>query len=190
LLSFVVTAVVARFFFRHVSDKIVAIGFAGLFSNSVLIGIAIVELAYGIEGLEPAFAVIAIHAPFCYVVGITAMELSKAKPNGLNVASTFAVVAKQVFSNALTVGLMLGFAVNLLSIALPVSLTTAIELFSRAAIPAALFALGAILVSYKVADDLGEVAVISVGKLFIHPMTAYLLGRFVFNLPNAQFLHG
>ena len=184
--SFVMISLVARFFFCHLLDKSIAIGFVGLFSNSVLIGVAIVELAYGLEGLEPAFAVIAIHAPFCYLIGITSMELSKSRASvhGLNITVTVVVVAKQVFSNALTIGLMLGFAVNLFSIALPVSLNTAIDLFARAAIPTALFALGAILMSYKVADGLSEVAVISVGKLFIHPMIAYLLGRFVFNVSD------
>lgn len=184
--SFIIIAIAAKFFFRHAADKSIAIGFAGLFSNSVLIGVAIVELAYGLAGLEPAFAVIAIHAPFCYIVGITAMEFSKsrANANGLDLASTLATVAQQVFSNALTVGLMLGFTVNLLDITLPAPLAKAIELFARAALPAALFALGAILVFYKVTDDLKEVAVVSFGKLFIHPMTVYLLGRFVFNLPD------
>ena len=186
LFSFAVVAMMAKFFFRHTTDKSIAIGFTGFFSNSVLIGVAIVELAYGMVGLESAFAVIAIHAPFCYVIGITAMELSKSKTSaqGINISSTVATVFKQVFSNALTVGLMLGFAVNLLNITLPVVVMTAVDLFARAAVPAALFALGAILMSYKVAEDLSEVAVVSIGKLIIHPMVAYLLGRFVFNLPG------
>ncbi len=181
-LSFTITAIGARLIFRHKPGSCVSIGFAALFSNSLLIGIVIVELAYGVAALEPAFAVIAVHVPFCYVLGITAMEFSRV--DGLGFFATLKRVFTQVFSNALTIGLMLGFIVNWSTVTLPGPLVTAIELIARAALPVALFGLGAVLVSYKISSGLGEMSMISVSKLLIHPMIVYCLGHYVFQLSD------
>ncbi len=65
----------ARVLFRRSWEDSVAIGFIGLFSNSLLLGVPITERAYGTDALAANFAIIAIHSPFCYAVGITAMEI-------------------------------------------------------------------------------------------------------------------
>ena len=180
--SFVLTVLGAWFIFKHKPGACIAIGFAALFSNSVLIGISIVELAYGDAALETAFAVVAIHAPFGYILGIISMEFCRA--DGLGFTATLKTAAKQIFSNALTLGLIFGFIVNLSHLSLPQPLTTAIELMARASLPAALFGLGAILVGYKMTSGFGEVAMISVNKLVLHPGIAFVLCRFVFQLPD------
>ena len=180
LVSFVLTSLGAWFFFGHKPGYRIAIGFAGMFSNLVLIGLSIVELAFGAEALKPAFAIVALHAPFCYVIGITAMEISRA--DGVGLIATLRAVLKQIFSNAITVGLLLGITANLLSLTPPAAVITALELVARAALPVALFALGAVLVKYKISTSLGEISMISVNMLILHPVIAYVLGRFVFGL--------
>lgn len=172
----------AGLIFNHNPGVRVAIGFAGLFSNLVLIGLAIVELAYGGAALKIAFAIVAIHAPFCYVLGITAMEFSRA--DGLGFASTMMVVLRQVFSNTLMLGILLGFVANLTQLTIPLPVATALELFARSALPVALFSLGAMLVSYRLRSGLGEVAMISISMLIVHPVVAYGVGRYVFDLPS------
>lgn len=167
--------------FKHTPGARVAIGFAGLFSNLVLIGLAIIELAYGMQALKTAIAIVAMHAPFCYVIGIISMEFSRA--DGLGLGETLQSVFKQVFSNTLMLGIMLGFAVNLSSITVPVPIVTALTLISSSALPVALFSLGALLVSYRISSGLGEVSMVSVSKLLIHPIIAYSIGRFIFDLP-------
>ena len=180
LASFVLTSVGAWFFFGHKPGYRIAIGFAGMFSNLVLIGLSIVELAFGAEALKPAFAIVALHAPFCYVIGITAMEISRA--DGVGFTATLKAVVKQVFSNAITVGLLLGIVANLLQFTPPEALNTALELVARSALPVALFALGAVLVKYKITTSIGEVSLVSFNMLVLHPVIAYVLGRYVFNL--------
>jgi len=180
LLSFLFSGCVARFVFKHNPGYSVAIGFAALFSNSVLIGIAIIELAYGGEALEIAFAIIAIHAPFCFILGIVSMEFCRA--DGLGVFATLKVAIKQIFSNALTQGLILGFIVNLTAWQLPTPILTAVELMARASLPAALFGLGAILVTYKISSNKKEIMSITLNKLIIHPLVAFIVGRYGFQL--------
>ena len=167
--------------FKHTPGARVAVGFAGLFSNLVLIGLSIVELAYGEEASKTAVAIIAMHAPFCYIVGILSMEFSRA--DGLGLAETLGCVARQIFSNMLMIGIMLGFIVNLGGITIPTPIATSLTLISGAALPVALFSLGALLVSYKISSGLGEVGMVSVSKLFLHPVIAYCIGRFIFDLP-------
>ena len=81
-----------------------AIGFGALFSNSVLLGLPIMERAYGAASLAPNFAIVSIHAPFCYLLGITAMEFARADGRGLG--GTARAVAQAMFRNALMIGLI------------------------------------------------------------------------------------
>ena len=69
----------ARLIFGRVWEDAVAIGFVGLFSNSLLLGLPITERAYGADALQANFAIIAVHSPFCYGIGITAMEVVRAR---------------------------------------------------------------------------------------------------------------
>ncbi|PWQ96440.1 AEC family transporter [Leucothrix arctica] len=179
--SFAVVWLGAGLIFKHTPGARVAIGFAGLFSNLVLIGLSIIELAYGMEASKTAIAIIAMHAPFCYILGIVSMEFSRA--DGLGLGETLKSVVKQVFSNTLMIGIMLGFIVNLGQIAVPVSISTALNLIATSALPVALFSLGALLISYRLRSGIGEVSMVSVSKLILHPVIAYLIGRFVFDLP-------
>lgn len=182
LASFILTSLGAWFLFGHKPGYRIAIGFAGMFSNLVLIGLSIVELAFGVDALKPAFAIVALHAPFCYVIGITAMEISRA--DGVGFSATVQAVLKQVFSNAITVSLLLGIAANLLNVTPPEAVNTALELIARAALPVALFALGAVLVKYKISSSMGEISMISINMLIVHPVIAYAVGRYVFDLSD------
>jgi predicted permease len=170
----------ARMVFKRPLTDSVAIGFACLYSNSLLLGLPITERAYGTEALQPVYALIAVHAPYCYIIGITTMEIVRA--GGRPIPETLRSIAKEILTNSLTIGLMLGFAVNLSGIALPQFIWSPIQMMVSAAIPAALFALGGILTRYKLSDRIGETVVVLVLKLFVHPGIAYVLATQVFDL--------
>lgn len=180
-ISFAIGALGARYLFNRRPGEAVAIGFAALFSNSVMIGLPIMERAYGSDSLAPNFAIIAFHAPFCYLLGITFMEVIRA--DGRGASETASLVAKSMFKNALMIGIALGFAVNLSGISLPSPLTNAIDMLVRAALPTALFGLGGILTRYRVRDSLGQVGMIGILSLFLHPLIAWVLSVHVFDLP-------
>ena len=48
-----------------------------MFSNGVLLGLPISELAFGAQSLFINYTIIIGHAPFCYLVGITLIEVGK-----------------------------------------------------------------------------------------------------------------
>lgn len=181
VISFVLAIIGARTVFRRRPGDSVAIGFAAMFSNTLLLGLPIMERAYGADALAGNFAIISIHAPIIYLIGITVMEASRA--DGRGVAGTANAVVKAMFRNTLMIGLALGFAVNISGFALPEPLISATEMVSRAALPAALFALGGTLTRYSLRASLGEAGMISVIKLLLHPTIAYVMCTMVFDLP-------
>ncbi|KIC51082.1 AEC family transporter [Tateyamaria sp. ANG-S1] len=161
-------------FNRNIEDSI-AIGFCCLFSNSVLLGLAINERAYGPEALSGAFTIIAFHSPFCYGLGITAMEIARNRGQG---ALTMARgVAKAMFRNVLVLAIMAGFAVNLSGLTLPDVLQDGLDLVVRAALPTALFALGGVLIQYRPEGDARVIAMVCAISLLLHPAITFGLGN-------------
>ncbi|MGS4947378.1 AEC family transporter [Meridianimarinicoccus sp. RP-17] len=164
----------ARHLFGRPWTDSVAIGFCALFSNSVLLGLPIAERAYGAASLASNFAIIAIHSPVCYLTGITAMEI--ARSSGKSLFATVGSILKAMASNALIIGIALGIAVNLSGVTLPTALTDAVALMVRAALPAALFGLGGILVRYRPEGDLRTIGFVMLLSLIVHPAIAYGMG--------------
>ncbi|MBV7410348.1 AEC family transporter [Maritimibacter sp. DP1N21-5] len=165
----------ARFLFRRDWPDCVAIGFVGLFSNAALIGLPIMERAYGPDSLNPNYAIIAIHAPFCYVIGITAMEIVRS--GGQGILAPAKTIVRMLAKNPMVIGIVIGLSVNLSGIAVPAPVGQAVNLVAAAALPAALFGLGGILVAYRPEGDLRIVAYASAVSLFLHPVVTYGVGQ-------------
>ena len=174
----------ARFLFKRTWDDSVAIGFCCLFSNSVLLGLPITERAYGTAALTANFAIIAVHAPICYGIGITVMELVRGR--GSSAPELLRKVLQAVFKNALVIALGLGFFVNLLGIILPVVLTDGLDLLATSALPAALFGLGGVLVRYRPEGDLRVIFYICAISLLVHPSLVWITGHY-FELSDTDF---
>lgn len=179
--SFALCFATARWVFVRPAPDAVAVGFAGYFSNSVLLGIPITQNAYGAEGLAGNFAIISIHAPLLYSLGILAMVLAQAK-GGQGAAALARKTAGTILRQPLVIGILCGFAVNLGGISLPQFAATGVDFMARAAIPAALFGLGGVLLRYRPNGDTGLIGVVTFASLMLHPVIAYSLGRFVFDL--------
>ncbi len=178
--AFVLGIVGARVLFKRRPGDSVAIGFGAMFSNSLLLGLPIMERAYGPDALAGNFVILSVHAPLIYLVGISVMEAARSDGRGL--AGTTRVIARAMFRNTLMIGLALGFVVNLSGLVLPSAVLPAIELVARAALPAALFGLGGMLTRYSLRASVGEAGLITVLSLLVHPAVAYVLATQVFDL--------
>jgi malonate transporter len=172
--AFAVGLLGARYLFGRPWEDCVAISFCCLFSNTLLLGLPITERAYGADALLGNYAIIAFHAPFGYALGITAMELVRAQ--GTPLRHIPLKVGKAMFSNALVLGIALGFVVNLGHIPLPVVFTDAVDLMVRAALPAALFGLGGVLYRYRPEGDMRTVLFVCAVSLGLHPAIVWTLG--------------
>ncbi|MCP3972365.1 MAG: AEC family transporter [Rhodobacteraceae bacterium] len=164
----------ARFLFSRPWEDSVAIGFCTLFSNSVLLGLPITERAFGADAMGPNYAIVSIHAPFCYIIGFTAMEIVRASGGGLRSAGRSILLS--ILRNPLMIGIGLGFVVNLTGLTLPGTLGEAIGLMAHAALPAALFGLGGVLYRYRPEGDMATIAWICGVSLVLHPAITWGLG--------------
>ena len=169
-------------FNRPLEDSVV-IGFCCLFSNTVMLGIPITERAYGEDALQHNFAIVSVHAPFCYFLGITVMELVKSSEKDLK--KNIITILKAMFSNALVVGIMLGFIVNVLEINLAKSIQASIDMITAVALPAALFGMGGVLYQYRPQGDIGPIIMVCAVSLIIHPAVVWFAGQ-SFNLTDMQ----
>ncbi len=181
-ICFFVALAGARWIFGRNWEDAVAFGFCGLFSNSLLLGLPITERAYGSDALAPNFAIIAIHSPFCYGLGITAMEI--ARNRGGRISALAPRVLKSMFSNTLVIGITLGFIVNLSGLPLPRVVWDAVELMIRAALPAALFGLGGVLYRYRPEGDLRAIGFVVAVSVILHPIIVWFMGRALALDPN------
>jgi malonate transporter len=165
----------ARYIFKRSAEDSVAIGFVSLFSNSVMMGLAITERAYGVDALIANFAIVSLHAPFCYFVGITAMEI--AKSDGDSIAQVALNVGKSMLKNALFIAIFLGLLVNIADVALPKAFLDGTNMVATTALPAALFGMGGVLYQYRPEGDFGAIAWVVGISLLVHPAIVWSLGQ-------------
>ncbi|SHH81270.1 AEC family transporter [Marivita hallyeonensis] len=176
----------ARYVFKRGWEDAVAIGFCCLFANSVLLGIPITERAFGPDALDANYAIVALHSPFCYGIGITAMEIVRARATQRPKRHLPVLVIKAMFRNALVIGIALGAVFNLLNVTLPGPFTEALDMIVRTALPAALFALGGILYRYRPEGDMRVILFVCAITLLLHPTITWSLGQ-VYELKETAF---
>jgi len=186
LIAFALGTIGARRLFGRSGPDSVAIGFCCLFSNTLLLGLPIMERAYGPDSLAGNFAIISIHAPLLFSFGIFAMEIARSGGAGLARGAVLRRTLSGIAMNPLVIGIALGLAVNLAGDPLPEALWSAVGMMARAALPAALFGLGGVLTRYRPEGDMRAITMVTLLSLIVHPAIAYGLGHWVFGLDTAQ----
>lgn len=182
LISFYVAAITcfvlgltgARYVFGRSLQDSVSVGFTCLYSNSLLLGLPITERAFGSEALAGNFAIVAFHAPVMYLIGVTVMEIVRGSGDGP--LQTARKVTSSMFHSTLIIGIGLGLIVNLTGFPMPQVVFDGVDLMARAALPAALFGLGGVLVRYRPEGDLKVITMVCAISLIVHPALAWTLG--------------
>ncbi len=161
----------ARIFFKRSPVDAVAIAFCCLFSNTVLLGIPITERAYGSDALSANFAIITFHAPLCYMLGVTAMEIARNEATGIVQGAMR--VFNAMFHNPFVIAIFLGLFANITALPLPGPLLSGIDLMATAALPTALFSLGGILLRYRPEGDMKAIVMVCAISLVLHPAIVF-----------------
>lgn len=180
VLCFVLGIIGARLLLNCKPSEATAIGFCVLFSNAVLIGLPITELAYGKSALGPNLAIISVNAPICYLIGISVMEIFNHK--GKSLKNTLLKIIKTITSNNITMSLIIGLIFNVLGVKIFPPIYTALNLISTGAVPIALFGLGGIIVQYSLSQNIKKVMLIGLLSLLIHPLITFSIGKYGFSL--------
>lgn len=178
--SFILGILISRVIWKQRPGESVAVGFMAMFSNTVMLGLPIIDRAYGDVTLTPAFGIISMHAPLLYIVGMITMEMSKR--DGRPLGETLVAAGRSIVTNALMIGIAVGIAFNFSGIVVPEPIMAAVDMFAASAIPAALIGTGAALTRYGLLNDLSESLTVSALQLIVHPAIAFTLSYWVFGL--------
>lgn len=182
LTCFVVGVFLAKKIWKRSNSESVAVGFCALFSNTVLMGLPIIERAYGVDALAPVFAIISLHVIILYSIGMVAMEIARREKDS-NLSSAFLKAGKSIIANPLMWGAMSGIIFNVLNIPIAEPIEAALKLIAATGLPAALIALGISLTQYKIKAEFSESLMVASLSLFLQPIVALIIAHYIFNAP-------
>lgn len=188
LTSLLVGALIASRLFGDRPGESVASGFSATFTNTVLIGIPILQRAYGDAALPTTFSIIAFHAPLLITIGMIVMELVRRDGEPLFRALLSALL--RIVQNPLLWGVGLGLLCNRLGVVLPEPGIAFLDMMSAAVLPAALFGLGGALNEYRLSDNWAQAGLMSLLKLVGQPLIAYVLMVYVLGVPMEYARYG
>ncbi len=177
---FILGILAARRVFGQRPGEAVASGFTALFANSLFLGLPIIERAYGVGALPIALAIIAIHSPTMYLIGIVTME--NAARDGAGLIAGLRKVGYSLSRNPMVVSVTAGLALNLSGIPLPAPAEEAMRLLATAALPLGMFGIGATLTRYRFGGDLIETGFFVALSLLVRPLLIAVLAFWIFDL--------
>lgn len=173
LTVFVVGIIIARKTFGRSPGESVSAGFSGMFTNTVLLGIPILQRAYGDDAMPIVFTIVGTHAAILMTSAMLTMEFARrdGAPLGPAVLGALWRIAK----NPLLIGIAVGLAGNLAGITLPETVDAFTLIMAQAIVPVALFGLGGALNEYKLAENWLLALVMSLLKLILHPLLVWIV---------------
>ena len=178
------TVAMAVRFQRHRNPADAAIeGLNAGYSNIGFVGFPIVLAALGREALIPA--TIGSIVTMCVIFAATIVIVEVALQKKASDSSLPVKVGRTLIRNPILVASASATAFPILGLELPAPAQTFLKLLGGAAAPCALVALGLFLASKRhgTREGYGAAIFLTACKLALHPLIAWFLARFVFQLP-------
>jgi hypothetical protein len=180
LLVYLAGMVIARVRYGPGQVRLSVIGMGCAYPNVTILGIPICIELLGEAAFVPMFMLIALNNLLILSFGTVIAELKREEGGALR-AHLF-TIGKGLVKNPISGSLLAGAAVNLVGVPIYQPLLESLELLSRAAIPAALMALGAGLNRYRIHGEIPMALVLTGMKLLVLPGLVWLLTVFVLDL--------
>lgn len=143
------------------------------YSNATIVGIPVCVYALGESSILPLFMIISIHNLVLFSLGFIVAERNAFSISSL--LQNILGIVRQLITSPITGSLILGGLVNIFDIAIFKPLDDAITMMSKAAVPAALFALGATLNQFKIKGNIAPALMIVTLKMIFFPLLVWLL---------------
>ncbi|MYN12508.1 AEC family transporter [Pusillimonas sp. TS35] len=151
------------------------------YGNAGYMGIPLCLMLFGQEGMPAVVLATLLTACGLFAFSIMLIEFDLQSSPGLG--RTLAKVAWSVLRNPLVAAPLLGLLVAGAGIQLPSGITQFTTLLGAAASPCALVTIGLFLAQAQPATHSGAVWRIVALKLLLHPLVAYVLAYWVFDMP-------
>ncbi|MFD2648552.1 AEC family transporter [Devosia albogilva] len=181
IICFVAGILLAVKLFGNRPGEAVSAGFSAMFTNTVLIGLPIIQRAYGAEALPVTLSIIGLHGAILLTLAMLTMEFMRR--DGQSLGKTMAVALRRVGSNPLIWGIAAGMIGYFSGLELIEPADAFFLMMMQAVVPVALFGIGGALNEYRLSDSWRQAVVASVLKLILHPLIAYVLMVPVLGVP-------
>ena len=172
---------IGRFLLGAPADRSVIQGFGAGFGNTVLLGIPVVLASFGEAAALPLYLLLAFHSTIMYTCLTVLLEAARGR--GARTRKLIANAARSLATNPVLGGLLAGIAWNQAGLPMPAVMDGWLQLVAAAAIPCALFSLGASLRAYRILGALPPALIMVVFKLVVHPLVVFALATWVFAVP-------
>ncbi len=182
IIAFTLGIILSRTFFGDTPGEAAASGFGGMFSNCVLLGIPIIQRAFGDAALPTIYSILSLHAAILMTLAILVIELSRRDGTSLGKAVTIA--GRRIATNPLLIGLGLGLIGNVAGLQLIEAADAFTLMMAMAVVPVALFGLGGALNEYQLRENWTQALAMSGLKLLVQPAIAWVLLVPVFNVEH------
>lgn len=169
-----------RLLFGRTGADLPLFGMSAGFSNTVLIGLPVLLTAYGPEASLPTFLLIALHSPLLMPLTVLLVQLSGVRDESL--ARRLRSASMELLRTPIITSVLAGLGMNLAGLPLPTPVDAGLAMLASAAVPCALFAMGASLAGIPMRGDLPPAVVLTFLKLLVHPLLVWTLAVPVFGL--------
>ncbi|WP_350335474.1 AEC family transporter [Coralliovum pocilloporae] len=178
--------VIGRLFGRNARAAVIG-GICSGYGNPVLIGMPFVLSAYGDEGAVPALLLISVHLPLMMLVSAILMERAALADGERDLVraptETVLRVLKSVLTNPIIIGLMAGGFWAVLGLPMPDLMGSVLDRIGVTAVPLALFAIGLVLQSYGISENLPQALSLMPIKLLLMPALVLFTATMMSDLP-------
>lgn len=149
-----------------------------MFSSTAYIGLPIILIVFGQEGLVPGIIGAVITGAIFMPLTIVLIEIDR----GHSRRRIFTTSTMALVRNPLLVATVAGLGASALGIAVPVPFAAFCELLGDAFIPCALFSAGLFISGCSVKAEIREISWLVMVKLLLHPLVTWWLAYHVFEL--------
>ena len=168
---------------RGFDSRAAVLALASIFSNTVMIGVPLVGLAYGDAGLVQLFTLISTHALVLLTLATVVLELLSARERARepgapprHMARTVALAVKNAVIHPVPLPIIAGLLYAQTGWGLPPVVDRPLQLLGNAFGPVALVLVGVTLAQTAVGAQFRGALAIAAVKTFVHPLLMALAG--------------
>jgi predicted permease len=159
---------------------VAAIGAMGVgFSNTVLLGIPIIDRAYGAPGLRLLVLIVSIHSATFFTLTTLLIESDRGRAR---IGATLRATAIAMAKNPILLSIAVGAAWGAAALPIPAPLDHALQLLGSATSTIALIAVGAGLAAMRLGEAIVASAAISATRLLVVPLGVWVATRHILGL--------
>ncbi|MBK9609687.1 MAG: AEC family transporter [Betaproteobacteria bacterium] len=184
LLCFLISIAASRRWLGSDIRRATVTALAITFSNTVLLGIPLVKLAFGDRGLVILLMIVSLHTLILFATATLFLEFGGVGSDP-EVRSHWANVAEAVRNtlvHPVILPIIAGLTWGAMRLPLPDAVDAPLALLAAASGPCSLVLLGASLAQYGIAEYWRPALALSALKIVVFPVVIWALGKYVFGL--------